>query len=157
MHAGDIPDYLVQPSNFLIPYFLGNKLPQTEWLKKRDIQCLPVLEVRSIKSRGWQGGETQLSTASGVLVNVTQTPEGRGQPGLRPWTISALWILPSLPISSYQLEVSQLQTFPRSSHELFWASANQFQMPLSADLCGVKRHHKRAAKMLGAKESLGMR
>lgn len=55
MHAGDIPDYLVQPSNFLIPYFLGNKWPQTEWLKKTDIQCLPVLEVRSIKSRGWQG------------------------------------------------------------------------------------------------------
>lgn len=63
-------------------------------------------------------GETQLCSASGVLVNASLTPEGSGQPGLRQWTISALWI-PSLPVSSYQVEVIQLQTFPRSSQELF--------------------------------------
>lgn len=91
-------------------------------------------------------GETQLCSASGVLVNASLTPEGSGQPGLRQWTISALWI-PSLPVSSYQVEVIQLQTFPRSSHELFWASTESVpDATVGRPQCAVKSQQKRAAK-----------
>ena len=128
MHAGDIPDYLVEPSNFPIPYFLGNKLPQTEWLKKTDIQYLPVLEVRSLKSRGWQGYVPSWENLFPFLFRLQRPPGPPGFLGL--WSLSLIvkplaFIVTFLSAHSDLLQFSSVQFSHSAVSDSLWPQEPQ--------------------------------